>query len=352
MARETTIQVWWKRLASVARPNGSRHHTLLYELAAAILFCATVTSPLWAADWETRRQVIEAMTPAEKEDLNAKYQKFLTLPPEEQQKLRQLQVALELDKNVDRLRGIMQRYYDWFASLDPNQQEELNHATDDDKRVELIAEIRKKQQVKAAALHMDTADRAAIDNWMKAYATTHQAELQRHMNGRFHGQFAPGDETGERFQLARASRTWASEKLPNVSPKEIDDLAKSLTPRKQALIEGKLTFPEKAELVHDWLKTIAHQRFANGFNRQGMNFNPQAVAHFFQNLPKEEQQKILSITDPEEQKHEIRKRFNQYRRSLEFGPGAIGDHSSAKSTTGAESPSNKTPPNSADASKE
>lgn len=332
MARETALELWCKRRACILRQN-----TLLRELAAALLFCVVVTSPLWAADSEARRQAIETMTPAEKADLATKYQNFLKLSPEEQQKIRQLYDALEFDKDGDRLRGIMQRYYDWLASLDPNQQEQLIGTTDDDKRVALIAEIRKKQQVKAAALHMAAADSTAIDNWVKAWATAHPAELQRHTGNRLHGQFPPGEEMGERFQLARAYHVWAGDKLPNVSPKEIDDLAKSLTPKKQALIDNKPTFSEKAELVHDWLKTIAHQRLAHGFNRQGTNFSPQALAKFFQSLPKDEQQKILSITDPEEQKHEIRRRFMQSRRSLEFGPGAMGDHSPPKSPAGDDS---------------
>ena len=42
-----------------------------------------IAGPLWAMDWlAERRQQVEQMTPAEKEELNEKYEKFLALPPE------------------------------------------------------------------------------------------------------------------------------------------------------------------------------------------------------------------------------------------------------------------------------
>ncbi len=76
-------------------------------LALGLLFVAA--RPLLAFDeLAARRDQIEKMTAAEKEDLQEKFKTFLSLPAEEQDQLRRLHEQLESDRQGAKLREVAQ----------------------------------------------------------------------------------------------------------------------------------------------------------------------------------------------------------------------------------------------------
>ena len=250
-----------------------------------------------------------------------KYQRFLALPPATQDTLRLLNQQLSSGSDGARLRQVMQRYYDWLKTLTPAEQAELASQPNDDARVTKVEEIRHKQQAKAAGSHMAPTDLTAITEWVKKYAADHESELRHDFP---HRHASPGGNSGasqSRAAQARAWFIWTRDRLPHISHEEIDALAAKLSQTPRAAINSKATYPEKEKLLQDWLQAIARTRFAS---RQGKNATPAMLTKFFQSLPKDEQKRLMEISDPEQRRHELGQDYRQaHPRSgrMHLGPG-------------------------------
>jgi len=317
-----------------------RRASPLRETFAAILLGLTVAAPLYAMDWlAERRQQVEQMTPAEKEELNEKYEKFSALPPDEQEQLRVLHQKLDTDPQGDKLRGVMHRYYDWLKTLSPGDRADLLSQPEAD-RLTMIKKLKQHQEALAVNLpdgkHLAIADVQALSDWVKKYAATHEAELSKELPPPRHGDFHGNDKTPhDRPGQFSAWRPWLGAKLPSVSQEEIDDLAHQLTSTPRKAIEGKPTVAEKTEVIHEWVQAIWRQRSAGGRSGggPGRNVNPKELARFFEHdLSKDEQDKLSHITDKEEQHRELRRLYYQHRRTTEPSAksGGEGDPQAGK----------------------
>jgi hypothetical protein len=307
------------------------------EAIGAILLALVATSPLWAASWlAERQQAVEKMSPAEKQDLNDEYKKFLALSTDQQDQLRALNRNLENDPQGERLRGVMHRYYDWLKTLRPDERADLLSLPLAD-RPARIKSLKQRQEAFAAKLpagsHLTPQDVQVLSDWVKTYAAAHEAELVKDFPAQRRGDFPgnekfPGNDKAprERPRQFTAWRPWLGPKLPNVSKEEMDDLAHQLSPEPRKVIDSRPTLPEKIELIHEWLQAIWRQRAGGGgFGRHGRNVGPKELARFFENdLSKEEQDKLSHITDKDEQHRELQRLFLQHRRASESSTGAGG----------------------------
>ncbi len=104
----------------------------LVWLLSATVSLAALGAWLWTGKLraseglDDRRALLEALSPAEKEELLAHQKRFLRLEPAEQQRLRELHAKIEEDPQGAELRRVMQSYYDWLKPLPFWQQAELN----------------------------------------------------------------------------------------------------------------------------------------------------------------------------------------------------------------------------------
>ncbi len=346
MPRETKLRSETVGEARVSRNSPSR------EAFAAILFALVATSPLWAASWlAERQQAVEKMSPAERQDLNDEYKKFLALSTDQQDQLRTLNRNLENDPQGERLRGLMHRYYDWLKTLRPDERADLLSLPLAE-RPARIKSLKQRQEAFAAKLpagsHLTPQDVQVLSDWVKTYAAAHEAELLKEFPSPRHGEFPGNDKFGgndkfpgnekaprDRPRQFTAWRPWLGPKLPSVSKEEIDDLAHQLSPEPRKVIESRPTLPDKIELIHEWLQAIWRQRAGGGgFGRHGRNVGSKELARFFENdLSKEEQDKLSHITDKDEQHRELQRLFLQHRRAGESSTGAGGgsDRHSSKS---------------------
>jgi len=342
MPRETNLR------GRIRGETKSRCAAPLRETFAAILLGLVATSPLWAADWlAERQQAVEKMSPAEKQDLNDEYKKFLALSTDQQDQLRTLHRNLDDEgPQGDRLRGVMHRYYDWLKSLTPGERADLLSKPTAD-RIAMIKSIKQRQEAFAAKLpagsHLTPPDVQVLSEWVKKYAADHQAELLKDFPPQRRNDFSGNDKAPrERSGQFSAWHPWLGAKLPIVSKEEIDDLAHQLSPEPRKAIEARPTLPDKTELIHEWLQAIWRQRFAGGgFGRQGRNVSPKELARFFEHdLSKEEQDKLSHITDKDEQHRELRRLYLQHRRTSESstGAGSGTDQHPSKTTPKASEP--------------
>jgi len=311
-----------------------RHDSPLRETVAAILLGLTIAAPLYAMDWlAERRQQVEQLTPAEKEELNEKYEKFLALPTDEQEQLRVLHQKLDTDPQGDKLRGVMHRYYDWLKTLPPGERADLLSQPETD-RLLTIKKIKQHQEALAVKLpdgsHLAIADIQVLSDWVKKYAATHEADLAKELPPPRHGDFHGNDKgPHDRPGQFSAWRPWLGAKLPSVSEEEIEDLAHQLTSTPRKAIEGKPTLADKTVIIHEWVQAIWRQRSAGGRfgGGPGRNVSAKELARFFEHdLSKEKQDELSRITEKEEQHRELRKLyFQQHRRPTEPSANAGGD---------------------------
>lgn len=94
---------------------------------------------------ENRRQRLETMSAAEKEDLLRKKERFENFPPVEQQRLRQLHDQVSTDPEAERLKQVLTRYCEWLKSLSSSQRTELQGLSAE-KRIAKIRELKKQQE--------------------------------------------------------------------------------------------------------------------------------------------------------------------------------------------------------------
>jgi hypothetical protein len=112
----------------------------LLAMAGPLLSGLLVTT-LWFAseNLEANRRTFLAMESDSRKELVRKWERFLSLPAAEKQRLQDFHARLESQPNADRLREIMNHYFDWNSALSDRDRaalstETLSVATADQRR--------------------------------------------------------------------------------------------------------------------------------------------------------------------------------------------------------------------------
>jgi hypothetical protein len=79
-----------------------------------------------------RRTEVESLPPDKKNDLRKLYERFRTLPKEEQERLREFDVALRTETDEARLRAVLASYHNWLPTLSPLERANLLKMPKDD----------------------------------------------------------------------------------------------------------------------------------------------------------------------------------------------------------------------------
>lgn len=114
---------------------------LVVVIAIPLLLAAALHDPTAAAN----RRTIAAMTEAEREELERKYQEYLALPEAERRKLRELHKALQQDPALSQTRA---RYEEWSNTLSPWERLALRDEQNVESRLEIVREAREDQERK------------------------------------------------------------------------------------------------------------------------------------------------------------------------------------------------------------
>jgi len=146
----------------MTRQRSSRPRIAAACLIAATLFAGRIArgDPDAAQLREQRQKDIAAKSESERARLQRNFRAFRTLPLAEQERLRQLDRELKEDARTGgNLRSIMDEYYNWLATLNPGQRQDLHPADDpqhpeknDPARREIrVRQLLKEQQEQADA---------------------------------------------------------------------------------------------------------------------------------------------------------------------------------------------------------
>jgi hypothetical protein len=168
----------------------------LVAWALAVDICARAEE-----SFEERRERIEKLSPAQKQDLLDHQEKFDKLDRKEKARLRDLSRELDEDPRGPELRLVMQRYYDWLKTLPPYQRAQLRELPPEQrvKRIQALLDDQSRKAVrgeswgelarresragdspgapKRPARRLDPADMEGLFAWMDDYTKRHTDQM-------------------------------------------------------------------------------------------------------------------------------------------------------------------------------
>ena len=249
---------------------------------------------------EARRRQIEAMTPAEKQQLLRLKEQFEKLDPAEQQRLRRLHEQLHNDPRADELRRTMHRYHQWLQTLSPLVRAELLEL----EPAERIKRIRKLRAEQAKSKRPDAKDTEVLLGWMEQYARKHAVRFLATLPEQQRQQVNRMPEQIRRRTLT--SMMWQSGKGGKVPPPNEQDLAElrgklSDSARKQ--LESKSP-KQQWQTIGNWIRQASRRRFSGRhFKGPLPPLDEERLELFFENeLTDRQRDHLLSLPGDEMQR--------------------------------------------------
>jgi hypothetical protein len=276
-----------------------------------VLVLAVLAQAGWSGDeWSDRRQRIEAMTPAEKEDLRRRQERFATLEPVEQERLRRLHRELEADPEADQLRRVMDRYHQWLMTLSSYHRAELQQLEPAEriKRIKTMLD----EQSQRDAKRLGPQDLATLTGWMERYAARYEARFLEMLpeNQRQNYQKAvPSMRPRLLFGMVWWRwQKWGTPKMPGLSEEDLSDLKSVLSPEARAHVEGKAP-GEQRMVVNGWIRQAVQHHMASLDLKSQPGISDEDLARFFEKELTDQQRDHLLSLPNEEMQRELRQLY-------------------------------------------
>lgn len=259
-----------------------------------------------------RRRAAE-LTPVEKALLQSQKQRFDRLAPDVQDQMRKIHASVIADPDSDRLFHVMAQYYEWLKSLSPGQRSELLELPVKD-RLARIEQIKRQQDAlrfHLVATQTSESDFQAIVQWFRGFVSRHEGEIPEEKILR--GLTKEDRQRWERWDSHRR-RMFLMRYLPHPNEKEIEDLAKQLSPDARRALISEKDPSNQVKLVLNWMR-------AAFVSRMRPSIDPQKLQQFFKELDPVEREKLVAL--PKEQfDRQLRHLYFQRRfKRGERGPG-------------------------------
>ncbi len=292
----------------------------------------TVASPPTAvrAGEDLAQHIKKDLDPNQKADLLQKQSRFIHLDPAEQNQLRQLYEQIRADRGADDLRGIMERYYEWFKSLPSYYRLELTHLTAEE-RIEWIKNYKQKEQTEITNRPPAGKDSEALWRWMEDYESKHEKAfmenlpdwMQKNLKG-----MAPGAIHRWVMGMMWPRPQSGQSKESPFSEGDLTELRSIFTPGTRKLLEDK-SKDEQITILQNWAHYLVRQN--NPRRGPGMEgpVNDKLLAEFFEKDLSDEERDSLMNLPPEDMQQQLLRDYIMKnrppgmitRRSDEFGPG-------------------------------
>jgi hypothetical protein len=290
--------------------------TLGAMLAATVNAAATVRADEPPAD---RRQRIESMTPAEKEQLRKQQQRLEEMPADEQARLRQLDERLAADSRADELRRVMLAYYDWLKVQHPAVREELRGLAPE-ARVARVKQLRDEER-KRAALWLSPEDIEVVRDWLHdlviaKFTPEERAEFDK----------APHDRrwkmlSDKGWAIAReggVERRFGPDNPPHYSAEEMEVLRDKLSAKAQSALDDRPRPIDKRKLIWLWSYQTMGGPTPNRGQRPWLVVDQQTLLRFYQEQLTDEQRMEVDLLPTDQKLFELQKRY--YRKKSSNGP--------------------------------
>ncbi len=263
-----------------------------------------------------RRERIQNMSAAQKDQLLRRQQQFQALDAEQQRRIRLLHEQLHREPDGEKLRETLAQYSQWLAGL-PGIRRITLEELDPSQR---IARIRQEHASTTARI-ANGDDRQALLDWMKHYAKEHETRFLKTLPEERRQQLAKmKPEARQRMVLYLMCQRWqyfSPAALGLVGTRDLADLRNGLSPQTRGQWAEKSP-AEQWAIVAAWIRQAAQQQLAG---RKGPgwtlpNFDEQLV-QFFERLGPEEQDRLLSLPGDELQQR-LREKY-----LLQMHPGRL-----------------------------
>jgi len=294
---------------SNAGPSQARRpwRTSLWAIAAVLLLAASPVPT--SEELAARRERIAGMDAAGQQDLLRKLDRFTALPPEEQERLRDLQAAINADPNAERLMTILERYHEWLKTITPSQRARLAELPAR-QRVEEIERIVRSQRDAQRLELLTEKDTREIRNWVEKLVEEHRDELVAGLPGRYRTWYdRQTDKSSKQFTLMFPLFGYSREGQVNskVTAEDIDRLAKELSDGARAELDKAQSLDDKRKLVGGWLFSSMRRNWQRG-RRSNPVLTEELLQYLQNDVPAADRERLLKLPR-EEMLHEVRKRY-------------------------------------------
>jgi hypothetical protein len=278
-----------------------------------------------AKTFDERRAWIEALSPADKEQLQRRFERFQALSPAEQPRLIELHAALEHSPDAAQLRQTMFGYSEWLKAQPLYRRADLAELGPQ-QRVERVRKFLD-EDAQAKARDPSPKDREKALQWLDRYAAKHEKRLldllppdRRGQTERIPAQFRPRALAWtvlERWQAGSAG------KPSPLGEAELAELRAELSPELRRTLESKPT-ADQARIIGGWVR---REMWGQWGGRRAPSADEEKLVQFFeQDLSNEERDRLLGLSG-EEFQAELRRMY--FMRSRMFGgPGRPPEGSS------------------------
>lgn len=273
---------------------------------------------------EQRRRRIEALSPADKEQLRHRQEEWASLASAEQQRVRRLHAALAAATDRAELESVMHRYCRWLDDLPAYRRAEL----DELELAERIARIKqlRAEEDRQRARQASPEDLAGLFGWMQSRAAEQEAKLLESL---------PVDRRTRLERLSPAMRRgmvlwliWQRWRVfrPGVGPppldeKQLAELRSTLTPETRRRLE-EMPPAEQWQTISGWIREEVRRRFTSPRDSGLVPLvDDEALAEFFEKELNDQQRDWLLNLSGEEMQRELQRMYLMRLSVVE--PGAI-----------------------------
>ena len=276
---------------------------------------------------EERRARIEQMSPEARKQLLENWQRFQSLPREEQDRLRRLHEAFEARQDRDTLGRVMKAYYDWVSDLPDFDRAELARLAPAE-RVAKVIELQRQQQQrgfrgrpvgsfghgafvgKAGLPNLSPDDIEAVRKWILRYAVERRRELAAALppaaREKWDAEFEKvlNESPNAEKPIWRMLIDWHMANPKQDLPLSEGDLASLLAvltePARKQLQSRRLD--QQRELAHKWMRgAVVFHFFAHQKEIRDLA-TPEQLAAFFENeLEPEKRDRVINRPNEESQ---------------------------------------------------
>jgi len=298
------------RHVGIRRP-GAKRFAGLRTFAPVIGVCALCASlpavargDSRADDLEQRREQVAHMQPSEQQELLRRQERFLALPVEEQNRLRQLQAQLDADPNSERLNQTLLRYHEWLKTLTPAQRARLAELPPEE-RVAQIKRMRQQQHAARERSHqadlLTWQDMKQVLRWTEDFVWERRESLLEEMTPEQRQRFDKWDRQRQKRVLLskaveRARRQGGRGALSTLQEADIDKLAEKLSqPARTELTEAE-NLAAKRRIIGTWIGTAMHRLEPWPMARRQNPLVVDDLLQYLQNdVPPAERERLLKL---------------------------------------------------------
>jgi hypothetical protein len=248
---------------------------------------------------------IQTLTPDQKDELLRKRERFAGSGPDEQNRLRKLHEQIQKDEHADELRGIMNRYYEWYRLLPPYSRPESTLSAE--KRMDWIKDRKQKEQTEITNRPPAGKDSDTLWSWMEEYAKNHETVFIKGLPEWLQKNLSSMDPSARRrwvmwMMWQRPPGGQSKESL--FSESDLAELQAKFTLETQKLLEAKPP-AEQIRIVQNWAHNLMRQKNPRRGPGAGDPVNDKLLAEFFEKDLTDEQRDRLMILPSEDMQQQL-----------------------------------------------